>query len=60
MNLDNFVRYLEVNDAFHVELWRLAKSPMLVRTIESLITLPFAAPSACSCSPTPRSTARAR
>jgi GntR family transcriptional regulator of vanillate catabolism len=46
MNLDNFVRYLEVNDAFHVELWRLAKSPMLVRTIESLISLPFAAPSA--------------
>jgi GntR family transcriptional regulator of vanillate catabolism len=46
MNLDNFVRYLEVNDAFHAELWRLAKSPMLVRTIESLVSLPFAAPSA--------------
>jgi GntR family transcriptional regulator of vanillate catabolism len=29
-----------------MELWRLAKSPMLVRTIESLVSLPFAAPSA--------------
>ena len=37
MSLENFVRYVEINDAFHAELWRLAKSPMLARTIESLI-----------------------
>ena len=46
MNLENFVRYVEINDAFHAELWRLAKSPMLARTIESLIALPFAGPGA--------------
>ena len=27
MSLENFVRYVEINDAFHAELWRLAKSP---------------------------------
>jgi len=46
MSLENFVRYVEINDAFHAELWRLAKSPMLSRTIESLIALPFAGPGA--------------
>src|SRR6478609_3520626 len=44
MSLENFVRYVEINDAFPAELWRLAKSPMLSRTIESLIALPFAGP----------------
>ena len=46
MTLENFVRYVEINDAFHAELWRLAKSAMLTRAIEGLITLPFAAPGA--------------
>jgi GntR family transcriptional regulator, vanillate catabolism transcriptional regulator len=46
MTLENFVRYVDVNDAFHVELWRLAKSPMLARAIETLVTLPFASPGA--------------
>lgn len=46
MTLENFVRYVDINDAFHVELWRLAKSPMLARAIETLVTLPFASPGA--------------
>jgi len=46
MTLENFVRYVEINDAFHAELWRLAKSPMLIRAIEGLIALPFASPGA--------------
>jgi GntR family transcriptional regulator of vanillate catabolism len=41
-----FPRYLELNDAFHAEIWRLAKSPMLLRTIEQVVKLPFAAPGA--------------
>ena len=28
--VEEFVRYLEINQAFHAELWRLARSPMLV------------------------------
>jgi GntR family transcriptional regulator, vanillate catabolism transcriptional regulator len=46
MTLKTFVGYLEANDRFHRELWRLAKSQALTRMIESAIALPFAAPSA--------------
>jgi len=46
MHLENFVRYLELNEAFHRELWKLAKSSMLIRAIEGILTLPFAAPGA--------------
>lgn len=41
-----FPRYLELNEAFHAEIWRLARSPILIRTIEQVVKLPFAAPSA--------------
>jgi len=41
-----FPRYLELNEAFHSEIWRLAGSPMLMRAIEQVVKLPFAAPSA--------------
>src|SRR6185312_73271 len=41
-----FGRYLDLNEAFHAEIWRLAGSPMLIRAIEQVIKLPFAAPSA--------------
>jgi GntR family transcriptional regulator of vanillate catabolism len=44
--LDAFVVYLQVNVRFHRELWRLAKSPVLTRMIESAVALPFAAPGA--------------
>jgi GntR family transcriptional regulator of vanillate catabolism len=46
VNVDLFVRYLEVNDAFHRELWRLAKSSVLVRALDAVCALPFAAPNA--------------
>ena len=29
----SFPRYLEFNEAFHAEMWRLAKSPMLLRAM---------------------------
>jgi len=44
--VEEFVRYLELNQAFHAELWRLARSPMLVRSLEAISALPFAAPGA--------------
>jgi GntR family transcriptional regulator of vanillate catabolism len=44
--LEEFVRYLEINQAFHAELWRLARSPMLLRSLEAITALPFAAPGA--------------
>lgn len=46
LNASGFPRYLELNEAFHAELWRLARSPMLRRAIEQVVKLPFAAPSA--------------
>src|SRR6185437_15230665 len=42
----SFPRYLELNEAFHAEIWRLGRSPMLMRAIEQVVKLPFAAPSA--------------
>jgi len=46
MTVDKFVRYLELNETFHRELWRLAKSPVLTRALEAAVALPFAAPGA--------------
>jgi GntR family transcriptional regulator of vanillate catabolism len=46
MTRDRFVRYIEINEAFHAGLWRLAKSPMLRASIERIVALPFAAPGA--------------
>jgi GntR family transcriptional regulator of vanillate catabolism len=45
-NIADFVRYLEINQSFHAELWRLARSPMLLRSLEAITALPFAAPGA--------------
>jgi GntR family transcriptional regulator of vanillate catabolism len=45
-NVPDFVRFLEINQAFHAELWRLARSPMLLRSLEAITALPFAAPGA--------------
>ncbi len=45
-DVSSFVRFLEVNQAFHAELWRLARSPILLRSIEAITALPFAAPGA--------------
>ncbi|HVW09266.1 MAG TPA: GntR family transcriptional regulator [Bryobacteraceae bacterium] len=46
LDAQGFPRYLELNEAFHSEIWRLARSPMLMRAIEQVVKLPFAAPSA--------------
>jgi GntR family transcriptional regulator of vanillate catabolism len=46
MTLDRFIRYIELNERFHAELWSLAKSPLLRQAIERHVTLPFVAPGA--------------
>jgi GntR family transcriptional regulator, vanillate catabolism transcriptional regulator len=43
---DTFSRYVDLNEAFHAALLDLARSPMLRRAIEKVMSLPFAAPSA--------------
>jgi GntR family transcriptional regulator of vanillate catabolism len=45
-NIDSFARYLDLNDAFHGAVVELAKSPMLRRTLDQVMLLPFAQPSA--------------
>jgi GntR family transcriptional regulator, vanillate catabolism transcriptional regulator len=45
-SIDSFARYLDLNDAFHAAVIRLAKSPMLERSLDRVLTLPFAQPSA--------------
>src|SRR5580698_5168398 len=45
-NIDSFSRYLDLNDAFHAAVVDLAKSPMLRRSLEQIVQLPFAQPSA--------------
>jgi GntR family transcriptional regulator, vanillate catabolism transcriptional regulator len=37
---------MDLNEQFHNELLRLAKSPMLLRSLSHLMALPFASPSA--------------
>jgi GntR family transcriptional regulator of vanillate catabolism len=44
-NLDTFTQYVRLNESFHFGLMRLAKSPMLERSLKHLNTLPFAGPS---------------
>ena len=44
-DIDSFAHYLEINEAFHSEIVRLAKSPMLRRALDQVTSVPFAAPS---------------
>ena len=46
LTIDTFGRYLDLNESFHAGVVALAKSPILRRTVEQAIRLPFAAPSA--------------
>lgn len=46
LTLDTFASYMDMNEAFHEAIVDLAKSPMLRRTMEQAISLPFASPSA--------------
>jgi GntR family transcriptional regulator of vanillate catabolism len=43
---DSFSRYLDLNETFHSEIVRLAKNEMLKWTLDRVISLPFASPSA--------------
>lgn len=44
--IDSFAHYLDLNESFHSALVDLAKSPMLRRTVDRILSLPFASPSA--------------
>ena len=44
--IDSFTEYLDINEGFHSALVDLAKSPMLQRSLDRVLSLPFAAPSA--------------
>jgi GntR family transcriptional regulator of vanillate catabolism len=46
LSVETFASYLELNETFHAGIWHLAASPMLMRAIEQVVKLPFAAPSA--------------
>ena len=43
---ESFERYVALNEAFHARLMKMAGSPMLERTLEGVLSLPFASPSA--------------
>jgi GntR family transcriptional regulator, vanillate catabolism transcriptional regulator len=43
---ESFVMYVEHNDQFHARVLKLARSPMLERALEGIVSLPFAGPSA--------------
>jgi GntR family transcriptional regulator, vanillate catabolism transcriptional regulator len=45
-NIDTFARYLDLNEDFHSAIVGLARSPMLRRSLDQVLTLPFASPSA--------------
>jgi GntR family transcriptional regulator of vanillate catabolism len=44
--LESIALYTPINERFHVALLELAKSPILTRSMEQVLALPFAAPSA--------------
>lgn len=43
---DDFLRYMEANEAFHAMILKLARSEVLTQTLGRIVTLPFASPSA--------------
>jgi GntR family transcriptional regulator of vanillate catabolism len=52
-SIDSFGEYMDANEAFHAAIVSLAKSEMLHRSVQYVISLPFASPSAMV-SPTSR------
>jgi GntR family transcriptional regulator of vanillate catabolism len=44
MDMEHFLDYVAKNLAYHRELWKLAKSPVLDRALEAVCALPFAEP----------------
>src|SRR5262249_44013082 len=45
-SIDTFARYIDLNEAFHCGIVDLAKSPMLRRALDKVMSLPFAGRSA--------------
>jgi GntR family transcriptional regulator, vanillate catabolism transcriptional regulator len=43
---ESFERYLQLNETFHARLLKMARSPLLQRAIEGIVSLPFASASA--------------
>jgi GntR family transcriptional regulator, vanillate catabolism transcriptional regulator len=43
---ESFERYVALNELFHARLLKMADSPLLDRTLEGVLSLPFASPSA--------------
>jgi GntR family transcriptional regulator of vanillate catabolism len=43
---ESFERYVALNELFHARLLKMAGSPLLERTLEGVLSLPFASPSA--------------
>jgi GntR family transcriptional regulator of vanillate catabolism len=46
VDYESFERYVDLNERFHARLLRMARSPMLERALASIVSLPFAGPSA--------------
>jgi GntR family transcriptional regulator of vanillate catabolism len=43
---ESFDRYVDLNERFHARLLKIARSPMLERALDGIVSLPFASPSA--------------
>jgi GntR family transcriptional regulator of vanillate catabolism len=43
---ESFERYVDLNERFHAQLLKIARSPMLDRALAGIVSLPFAGPSA--------------
>jgi GntR family transcriptional regulator of vanillate catabolism len=43
---ESFERYLQLNETFHRRLLKVARSPLLERALEGIVSLPFGGPSA--------------
>jgi GntR family transcriptional regulator of vanillate catabolism len=43
---ESFERYLRLNEAFHARMLKMARSSLLVRSLQGIVSLPFAGPSA--------------
>ncbi len=43
---ESFARYVDLNECFHARILKIARSPLLERALEGIVSLPFAGPSA--------------
>jgi GntR family transcriptional regulator of vanillate catabolism len=43
---ESFEHYVDLNERFHAQLMKMARSPVLQRAFDGVVTLPFASPSA--------------